>query len=136
MVVKIQRTKHQFQFSAQNDTVSFPIVANPLLSESTDGFRPMELLLAGLGGCMSIDVLNILYKQKQDIQSYEIEVSGIRNDDTLAVFKSIDMVIRLKGKIDAQKAERAIKLTEEKYCSVYHSLNPAIKINSSFIILD
>lgn len=134
MVVKIQRTEQNFQFTAQNETASFPLVASPLLSENGDGFRPMEVLLIGLGGCMSIDVLNILYKQKQVIQSYGVSISGERDDEAPNAFHSIEMKFTFQGDIDKLKVEKAIRLAEEKYCSVYHSLNPNITVTHSFEI--
>jgi putative redox protein len=134
MVVHIQRTEQKFQFKAENETTSLPLIGNPLLSETTDGFRPMELVLLGLGGCMSIDVLNILYKQKQIIKAYGVSISGERNPEPPSAFHAIALHFTFKGDLDENRVEKAIRLAEEKYCSVYHSLNPVIDTKFTFEI--
>lgn len=134
MVVKIQRSEQNFQFKAENDTASFPLIGNPLLSETTDGFRPMELVLLGLGGCMSIDVLNILYKQKQIIEGYGVSITGQRDPEPPTAFNAIVLHFTFNGDVDEVRVDKAIRLAEEKYCSVYHSLNPGIDIKCTFEI--
>jgi putative redox protein len=93
------------------------------------GFRPMQLLLAGVGGCSAIDVIMILKKQKQEIESFDVEVEGEREKiEEYSLFRDIVIHFKMKGKIDRDKAERAIKLSLEKYCSVSKTLEPTAKI--------
>jgi putative redox protein len=94
------------------------------------GFRPMSMLLAALGGCSSIDVILILKKQKQEIESFEVEIESEKiKVEEHSVFKDITVHFKLKGKIDKEKAERAIQLSIDKYCSVSKALEPLSKIS-------
>lgn len=129
MEINIQQTDRQFEFTASNDAVSFPVVANENLSGDAKGFRPMELLLVGLGGCMSIDVLNILYKQQQEITAYRVKVTATRVDTHPAVFDEIYVHLVLTGNVAENKLDRAIQLSKDKYCSAFHMLNAASNIH-------
>jgi putative redox protein len=93
------------------------------------GMRPMQLLLAAVGGCSAIDVILILKKQKQIIESFEIEVDGEREKiEDYSLFKDICLHFKITGEVDPDKAERAVKLSVEKYCSVSKTLEPTAKI--------
>jgi putative redox protein len=93
------------------------------------GMRPMQLLLAAVGGCSAIDVILILKKQKQIIESFEVEVEGEREKiEDYSLFRDICLNFKIKGKVDLEKAERAVKLSMEKYCSVSKTLEPTAKI--------
>lgn len=90
------------------------------------GFRPMQTLLAALAGCSSVDVVMILKKQKQDLQGLEIEVDGEREEGKEpALWRTIDVNFKLSGDVDPQKAERAVELSMQKYCSVAETLRKA-----------
>jgi putative redox protein len=87
------------------------------------GTRPMELLLEALAGCSSVDVVSILSKQKQDLQGLKVLVNGERAaKDDLSLWKDIQIEFQLKGDIDPQKAEKAVNLSINKYCSVAATL--------------
>jgi len=82
------------------------------------GARPMELLLMGLGGCSSIDVMLMLNKSKQDVTDCRVEIEAERANDIPAVFTRIHAHFVVSGRnIKANRVERAIKLSAEKYCS-------------------
>ena len=83
-----------------------------------DGLRPMEMLLGGLAGCSSMDVLSILNKQKQQIKAYKIVINSERAKDHPKVFTKIHLIFVVKGLVDEDKLKRAISLSMEKYCSV------------------
>lgn len=90
------------------------------------GFRPMQTLLAALAGCSSVDIVMILKKQKQDLQGLEIEVDGEREEGKEpALWRTIDVNFKLSGDVDPQKAERAVELSMQKYCSVAETLRKA-----------
>lgn len=87
------------------------------------GFRPMQLLLAALGSCSAIDVVSVLKKQKQAIDDFQIEVKGEREESALpSLWKTVAVTFHLTGQIDQEKAERAVQLSIEKYCSVAETL--------------
>ena len=99
---------------------------SPDIGGENKGARPTELLLSGVGGCSGIDLVTILEKMRQKISTLDIEVTGIRNDDTPKRFTDIHVNFILTGDIDPEKVEKAVQLSMEKYCSVSLSLNSNI----------
>ena len=99
------------------------------------GVSPMELLLMGVAGCSSIDIISILKKQKQKFEKLTIEVEGIREKGELpALFQKIHSKIKFDGKIDEKKAFRACELSFTKYCSVSKTLEATADITFSVYI--
>jgi len=81
------------------------------------GFRPMELLLVGLGGCTGMDVISILRKKRQQVTGYAVHVSGIRAEENPMVFVEITVLHIVTGHhIQPEAVARAIQLSEERYC--------------------
>ena len=102
------------------------------------GARPMELLLMGLGGCTSIDLILILKKQRQPLEDIKIEVTGEREQiagTEMKPFKKINIHYKLYGTLDPAKVEKAISLSMEKYCSATAQLRPSAEITHSYEIL-
>jgi len=82
------------------------------------GGGPMEFLLAGVAGCTAIDVVLILQKQRQNITGVEVEASGVRAQQDPKFYTDVEILYIVRGEdIDQQAVERAISLSEEKYCS-------------------
>lgn len=99
------------------------------------GFRPMQLLVAGVGSCSSIDVISILKKQRQDLQGLKVEVDAKRQENTVpSLFETINIHYILNGNLDEGKVEKAINLSLDKYCSVAKTLEKTAKITYSFEI--
>ena len=134
MEIQLTKTKETFEFTATNTQATIPICASPVLGAAQNGFRPMELLLVGLASCLSIDVLTILYKQKQDITKYQVKVKATRKDAEPPIFEDITVNLYVWGKVSALKLGKALELTKEKYCSVYHILKPTAKIKTQYFI--
>ncbi len=85
--------------------------------DSNKGVGPMEMILLGVGGCTSIDVLSILKKSKQDVIDFEVRVEAEREEEHPRVFQKVNIHYIIKGrKISASHVERAIELSTEKYC--------------------
>ncbi|MCW4007638.1 MAG: OsmC family protein [Candidatus Bathyarchaeota archaeon] len=97
---------------------------------------PMENVLASLAACSSFHVLTILRKKRQKVTGYSVEATAERREDTPPrVFTRIHLKYKVKGEnINPQAVETAIKLSEEKYCSVGGMLKKAVEITSSFEI--
>ena len=131
MKVIIYRTDNDFAMEAKNEDGNLITMDGPPhLGGHNSGFRPTQLLLAAVGGCSAIDVLMILKKQKQKINSLEIEVDGEKEKvEEYSLFRNITIHFKLKGEIELEKAERAVQLSIEKYCSVSKTLEPTAKIN-------
>jgi putative redox protein len=99
------------------------------------GCAPTESLLLSAAGCMAIDVVSFLRKMKVEISKFKIDVSGQRNPTPPQYFTAIEMMIHISGKdITPKRIERAIALSQEKYCSVYHSLRKDIKVSVKYNI--
>lgn len=94
------------------------------------GMRPMQLLLSAVGGCSAIDVLLMLKKQKQAVTSFEIEVDGeTERMEDYRIFKTIVLHFKITGEVEIEKAERAVRLSLDKYCSVSKILEPTASIS-------
>jgi putative redox protein len=99
------------------------------------GCAPTETLLMSLAGCMAIDVFSFLQKMRVEISSFKIDFSGERNLEPPQYYKSIEMVINITGKgATPKKLDRAISLSQDKYCSVYHSLRKDMGVKVSYNI--
>ncbi len=100
-----------------------------------EGCSPTETLLLSIAGCLSIDVVHILRKMRCDITKFEISAEGTRKPDPPQYYTSIDMMIHISGEgLTPKKIDRAIALSKEKYCSVYHSLRKDIEVNVNYEI--
>ncbi|OUS11412.1 disulfide bond formation regulator [Nonlabens dokdonensis] len=103
--------------------------------ETVQGVSPMELLLMGVGSCSAIDIIAILKKQRQDITSYKVEVTGERYElDDSKPFKSMHVTVLLEGDINPDKAQKAADLSFEKYCSVSKSFDKCVEITWEIVL--
>ena len=118
---------------------------NAFLAENEDGgktqlggmgIRPMQMVLASLAGCSGVDVVNILKKKRVKFSDLQIEVSGERADTHPKVYTNIHVTYLIWGEnIKEKDVEQAIKLSEDKYCSVSAMLKSTAKIHSDYQIL-
>jgi len=99
------------------------------------GMKPADLLLVALAGCTAVDVVRILKKGRQKLTGLKIEVTGEQEPEPPWVFKAIHLKYRLTGSLSSEAVERAIDLSEKKYCSVSASLRPQVEITTSYEIL-
>ena len=103
--------------------------------ESNTAPGPMELLLLALGACTATDVVIVLKKKRQKLESLEIVVSGERATEPPMVWTKLDLVYRLRGQLEEAAVRRAIELSQEKYCSVEAMLKKTAAITSRYEIL-
>ena len=96
---------------------------------------PMELLLMALGACTATDVVIIMEKKRQKLESLEVICSGERASEPPTVWKSLEVVYRLRGTLDEEAVKRAIELSEEKYCSVSATLKKTATLTWRYEIL-
>jgi putative redox protein len=103
--------------------------------ENQPGVGPMEMLLFGLAGCTGMDIVSILSKKRQDLQKFEIEVRGKRAKEYPMVYTDIEVVYHFWGDhLDPRAVEQAIKLSEEKYCSVSIMLAKTANIKHEYVL--
>lgn len=101
------------------------------------GMRPMELLLLGLGGCTSFDVVEMLSKSRQNIINCVVEINGERSEKVPKIFTDIHVHFIITGKgIKESQVKRAIELSSEKYCSASLMLGKAANITHDYEIID
>ncbi len=137
MKIELKRKNNAFHMEAANeDGQTLQMDASAEIGGEGKGMRPNQLLLAGLGGCSSIDVIQILKKQRQPLEDIQVRVEGERQKDVVpSLFERINVHFILKGNLDESKVQRAIQLSMEQYCSVAKTLEKTAKITSSYKII-
>lgn len=96
---------------------------------------PMEMLLVALGACTATDVVVILAKKRQKLESLEVEVSGERAAEPPRVWTKLEIVYKLRGQLEEKAVRDAIELSENKYCSVAAMLRKTAPITFRYEIL-
>ncbi len=104
--------------------------------ENQSGVSPMEVVLLALAGCSGSDVLMILEKKRLTVKDLKVNVRGKRAENPPRVYTEIEMEYILTGDLPEKDVEQAIRLSQEKYCSVGVMLEKSAKITTSFHILD
>ncbi len=107
-----------------------------LLSGNGKAMSPMKALLASLGGCTGIDVLMILQKMREDVKEVNVYIDYERAKDYPQIYTKINLKYVVIGKARKENVEKAIKLSEEKYCSVSAMLSKTVEINRSYEIVE
>ena len=98
--------------------------------------RPMELLLAGAGGCSAFDVVLILQRSRQSVSACDVALQAERATEDPKVFTKINLHFMVKGKdLDRAKVERAVKLSHEKYCSATTMLAKTAELTYSIEVI-
>jgi putative redox protein len=125
--VELERVNGAFGFEAKDaNGHTVKIDTSPETGGENFGVRPMQLLLMGLGGCSGIDILSILRKQRQNVTGFRMRIEGEREPGKdPSLWKNIDLVFELEGEVQRDKAEKAVALSMEKYCSVSETLKRA-----------
>ncbi len=95
---------------------------------------PMEAVLHALAGCAAVDMVSILEKMRQPLKGLRVEISAERAEDHPRVYTTIQLRYLVSGEVDPKKAERAAKLSEEKFCSVSAMLKPSVAISHEVVV--
>lgn len=103
--------------------------------ESNKAPGPMELVLLALGACTATDVVLILEKKRQKLESLEVICSGERAAEPPTVWIKLELLYRLRGNLDDAAVKRAIELSENKYCSVAAMLRKTAALSWRYEIL-
>ena len=136
MEINLIRKSGKFNFEASNESgFTVELDANPSIGGEGKGFRPMETLLIGLGGCSGIDMVNMLTKQKEPLDDVKININATRrNEETPPIFELINIHFNLYGDLNTAKVERALQMTFDKYCSVANILSRSAEIKFTYTI--
>jgi putative redox protein len=100
------------------------------------GLKASDMLLMSAASCSAYDVVVILKKRKEPLESLEVICSGQRADEPPRKFTHIHLKYVLKGQLKQESVEKAIQLSEDKYCSVLNTLKGSVEISSEFEIVD
>ncbi|NBC25108.1 MAG: OsmC family peroxiredoxin [Bacteroidetes bacterium] len=136
MEISINRVNEAVHFEIENASqATISVDGAPAIGGEDKGLRPMELVLAALATCGAFELVTILKKQKQNLQNLNIKVIGERKEGKGArSFSHIAMVFTIDGEVKKKKAERALDLAFDKYCSVRASLDPEIEVSYEVLI--
>lgn len=136
MKLALTFTEQPFVLTLQNeDGLLTTIDASPEIGGKNKGLRPMQLLAGSLAGCMSIDVLNILRKQRVEVQHFSVNIHASRKETIPSSFESIELLFTVDQSVPLEKIEHAVHLSHEKYCSVSASLHPEIEVTTRIAFL-
>ena len=101
-------------------------------SDGVAGPSPVDATAIALAGCMAMDVADIIVKGRHPLKSLETSITGYRNDDPPRYFLRFELHFVVGGNVPAHAIQRAIDLSHEKYCSVWHSLRRDTQIATTF----
>jgi putative redox protein len=119
------------------DSTKHAIVLSAANEENGTGVKPSDLLLMALGGCTSVDVVEILRKKRQKVTGLTVQVSGKQDADPPWTFRSIHTSYEVRGhELSAKAVEQAIDLSEEKYCSVRATLEGNVELTREIRIVE
>ena len=137
MKIILERLDDAYHLEARNeDGCTVETDGAPAIGGSNKGMRPMQMLLASAGSCSSIDIISILKKQKQNLESIRVEINAEREQGKIpSLFTDIHIHFQLKGILSDEKVKRAVGLTMDKYCSVVKILEKTANVSSSYEIL-
>ena len=118
------------RFRAGSDTAEMV-----LDGESAAGPSPVQALAFSLAGCMAMDVASIVSKGRHPMATFAVKFVGVRADDHPHRFLKIELHFTVGGNVPAAAVERAIDLSREKYCSVWHSMRQDIELTTTFEVV-
>jgi putative redox protein len=131
--IELSRLDDNFCMEAVNDLGNKIVMDG---SPGDNGMRPMQVLLAAMGGCSAVDVVTILKKQREPLKDIKITITGEREKDKVpALYTEVNAHFKLYGKIDIEKAEKAVALSVGKYCSVAKTLEKSATITYSVEVI-
>lgn len=120
-----------------NSGFEIPLGASPSVGGDDDGFRPMELIALGLAGCTGMDVISILQKKRQQVTAFETRVHAEQATEHPRTFTNLHVEYLVTGnEVDSAAVERAIELSETKYCPAQAMLRLGASITSGYRIIE
>lgn len=119
------------------DSGRHSIVMSAHNEDNTTGSKPSDLLLLALGGCASVDLVDILHKQRQKVHGVQVHVKGHQQQEAPWTFTAIDVEIVVRGQgLSGPAVERAIDLSINKYCSVAATIRATAPITTSYKLVE
>ena len=127
--------KNKMAFDAEVNGHIIPLDADERVGGEDYGARPKPLTLVSLGGCTGMDVVSILAKMRVNLDGFNVSVSGELTDEHPKYFHKIHIIYTFKGKdLPMDKLEKAINLSQDRYCGVTAMLNKVAEMSHEIII--
>ncbi|MEN3337913.1 MAG: putative redox protein [Acidobacteriota bacterium] len=121
--------EHDLVFAGQSGGVGMT-----LDSASAAGPSPMQALAFALAGCMAMDVVHVITKGRYDLRGLRVDLAGTRATTEPRRFTAITLHYSVTGDVPGEKIDRAIQLSREKYCSVWHSMRQDIDLSVTYSV--
>lgn len=136
MNLTLSRISAPYHFSIKNESGNrVETDASTEIGGGDAALRPMELLLAGLASCSSIDIVLLLEKMRQPLMDIQVDIQAQRRqNETPSLFETIHLHFILHGNLDREKAEKVISMSIDKYCSVAKIIEKTCSISWDFEI--
>jgi putative redox protein len=116
---------------------SLPVGSRSEAGGEADEFSPMELILIGVAGCTAMDVISILQKKRQDVTEFTVSAHGDRAEEHPRVFTRIHIEYQVTGRgLDPAAVERAVELSETKYCPAHAMISRCAGVTHSITLLE
>ena len=128
--------KDKMAFEADIDGHKIMMDASSAVGGENKGPTPKPLLLASLGGCTAMDVISIAKKMRQEVSSFEIELTGELDDEFPKHYTGIHLIYKFSGKdLDPEKLDKAVNLSQDRNCGISATLRKAMGITHEIKIL-
>ena len=114
-------------FETDIDDHKILLDAEPSVGGENRGPTPKPLLLVSLGGCTAMDVISIARKMRQEVETFEVELTGDIGDEFPKPYNAIHLIYRFKGTdLDPKKLDKAVNLSQDRYCGISATLRKAM----------
>jgi putative redox protein len=131
----LRQVEKQMMVASDSHGISLVVGRSPEPGQEWAGVKPSDLLLVAAAACSAYDVVEILTKQREDYRDLKVVCDGDQMPDPPYTFTHIHLHYEIHGSVAPEKLERAIKLSQEKYCSVISTIRPETPVTYDFAIL-
>jgi len=126
--------RSKMHFMGEMDGHQIPIDADEQFGGENQGSRPKGLLLTALAGCTGMDVISMLRKMRVEPEAFSVETKGTVADDHPKVFTHIHLTYKFKGDLPREKVEKAVTLSQDRYCAVSAMLKQDVEMDWDIVI--
>ena len=133
--VTLRWIEEKLMMASDSNGHSIVIGRSPQPEFEWEGVKPSDLLLMSVASCSAYDVVEILAKQREPLEALKVICEGDQESNPPYIFTNIQIKYFVKGQVNPKKLEKAIRLSEEKYCCVIASLRPGVPISSDYEIV-
>lgn len=133
--VNLKWTGARMMLGVDSRGATIPIGYNRDADPPWSAIKPSDLLLLAAASCSAYDVVEILQKQREPLESLDVQCTGEQIKEQPYQFVAVHLKYIIKGDVNPKKVERAIQLSEEKYCSVLATLRAGVTLSSEYEVM-